>query len=545
MVDRLRPWLGARGRIPLLVGAAVAATVAVGAMLWPPGTAYSVLFAGLSGEEGGRAIGELQKLNIPYRISDGGRLIQVPQPDVGFARLELAARGIPRQDGDQWSLLDNESLGVSPFVEHVHYVRAIEAALARTIRQVNGVVAASVKLALPKESDFLADTPKPSAAVMIRLQPGLQLTTAQIDGLVGLVAAGVPGLTRDRVTLVDQSGRVLNSSDNDPLQQVPQQLAIARAIARQFEATVTDLLLPVLGRGNFRVSADADVDFSRAQESSVKYGNSHVLSEDETLHSPGSATLPIGIPGALSNRPPEAPTVAPGSPDQTAQPAPPPAPPGLPASKPEPPAAPPPDTHRVTNYDIDRTVQSVDRPAWRLRALSVDVLVNNSSRTPLPAKRVQAIDELVRSAIGAGANRHVTVIDLPFAEDVGGVVAGEVNPPWWRQRWMTSLAENALLVIAGLLVLAGGALPLLRLTRASLARNAGRPGAADAAGRDAAGSEIGRKSEPAIGPLGGSPRSFVVDPESIRALAANDPQRTAQVIKEWIARDRNDLKRTG
>jgi len=144
------------------------------------------------------------------------------------------------------------------------------------VREVDGVVAATVKLALP-EADFLADAPKPSAAVMIRLRPGMQLTTAQIDGLVGLVAAGVPGLTRDNVTLVDQSGRVLNSNSKDALQQVPQQLEIAREVARQFEATVTDLLLPVLGRGNFRVSADADIDFSHSQEASVKYGSSHVL----------------------------------------------------------------------------------------------------------------------------------------------------------------------------------------------------------------------------------------------------------------------------
>ena len=109
-----------------------------------------MLFAGLSGEEGGRAIAELQKLNVPYRITDGGRVILVPEADVGFARLQLAARGVPKQDGDQWALFDNESLGVSPFAEQVHYARAVETALAHTVRDVDGVVSATVKLALPK-----------------------------------------------------------------------------------------------------------------------------------------------------------------------------------------------------------------------------------------------------------------------------------------------------------------------------------------------------------------------------------------------------------
>jgi flagellar M-ring protein FliF len=543
-VDRLRQLLNGQSRTLLIVVAAAAATVVVGAVLWSSSTTYSVLFAGLSGEEGGRAVAELQKLNIPYRITDGGRVIQVPESDVGFARLELATRGIPKQDGDQWELLDNESLGVSPFVEQVHYTRAIETALARTIREVDGVVAATVKLAIPKDSDFLADAPKPSAAVMIRLRPGVQLTTTQIDGLVGLVAAGVPGLSRDNVTLVDQSGRVLSSNSKDALQQVPQQLEIAHEVARKFEATVTDLLLPVLGRGNFRVSADADIDFSHAQESSVKYGSGHVVSQDETIRPQGAIGEPaIGIPGALSNRPPQTPIVSASPPGQTA-PAPAPAPVATAPEKPEPP--PQPDTHRTTTYDVDRTVQSLDHPSWQLRAISVDVLVNNPSRSPLPPERIRAIDTLVRSAIGEGENRHVTVVDLPFAENASNATAVEVNAPWWRQRWMTGIVDNALLIIAGLLVLAGGALPLSRQMRTRLASHARQAASSQGSrGRAAADGETGGKTEPAISPLVGTRNALVVDPETVRALAANDPERTAQVIKEWIARDRNSLRRAG
>jgi flagellar M-ring protein FliF len=543
-VDRLRQLLNGSSRSLLLVGAAAAATTVVGALLWFSGPAYSVLFAGLSGEEGGRAIAELQKLNIAYRISDGGRVIMVPQSDVGFARLELATQGIPKQDGDQWALLDNESLGVSPFVEQVHYIRAVETALARTIRQVDGVVGATVKLAVPKESDFLADAPKPSAAVMVQLRPGVELTTAQIDGLVGLVAAGVPGLTRDNVTLVDQSGRVLNSTSKDALRQVPQQLEIAREVGRQFETTVTDLLLPVLGHGNFRVSANADIDFSQSQESSVKYGSGHVLTQDETIHSPGSDFEPaIGIPGALSNRPPDTPTVSASPPGKaTAPPSPAVPAPTAAAGAPEKPEAPIPDTHRITRYDIDRTVQTLARPSWRLRAISVDVLLNNPSRTPLPAERIQAIEKLVRSAVGSGENRQVTVVGLPFAGDEGNAAAGEINPPWWRQRWITGIEKNALMIVAGLLLLAGGALPLLRQLRANLAAAGRRTAFPDRAG-EAADGETGSKTEPAIGPLVGTRNALVVDADTVRAMAANDPERTAQVIKEWIARDRNSLRR--
>lgn len=546
VVDRLRPLLNGNQRVTLIAGVALAAAALVTAVLWHSGTSYSVLFAGLSGEEGGRAIGELQKLNIPYEITDGGRVILVPEADVGFARLQLAARGVPKQDGDQWSLLDNEALGVSPFVEQVHYSRAVETALARTVRDIDGVVSATVKLALPKETDFLADAPKTSAAVMVRLRPGTQLTTAQIDGLVGLVAAGVPGLSRENVTLVDQSGRVLSSDNKDGLQQVPVQLEIAREVARRYEATVNDLLVPVLGRGNFRVSADADIDYSHTQETSVKYGESHILSQDEAVHThPAGGELGIGIPGALSNRPPETPTVAANSPPAqgTAAAAPPQIPPAA-ATDPEKPGSPPPspDTHRTTNFDIDRTVQALEHPAWRLRAVNIDVLINNPSRNPIPAARIQSINKLVSSAIGSGDNRHVTVVDLPFADDGGS--GGEPNPPWWRQEWLTTVAQNATLGLAGLLVLAGGVLPLLRWSRANLAQAPRQRAAGDGPGA-AVNSNAEGRAEPSMRAIASTRHATVIDADAVRAMAANDPARTAQVIKEWIARDRSNVRRAG
>ena len=541
-LERLRAFADGKQRARLIAGVAIVTSIVIPAVLWSSGTSYSVLFAGLSGEEGGRAIAELQKLNVPYRITDGGRVILVPEADVGFARLQLAVRGVPKQDGDQWALFDNESLGVSPFAEQVHYARAVETALAHTVRDVDGVVSATVKLALPKESDFLTDAPKPSAAVMIRLRPGMQLTSAQIDGVVGLVAAGVPGLSRDNVTLVDQSGKVLNSDDKDGLQQVPRQLEIAQAVARQYETTITDLLVPVLGRGNFRVSADAYIDFSHSQESSVKYGDSHVLSEDAASHSRGfNSEQAIGIPGALSNRPPETPTVSasPAAGHTGAAPAPTAAPA---ASEPEKPTTePPPDTHRTTNYDIDRTVQSLEHPSWKLRAINIDVLINNPSRNPIPAQRIQAINKLVSAAIGSGENRHITVVDLPFAEDGSGSGTGYANPVWWRQRWMATVTQNALLVIAGLLVLLGGVLPLLRYMRANLASQGQHRG--DAFVREPANSDARDRAEPSITAVAAAGNALVIDADTVRTLVANDPARTAQVIKEWIAHDRSSLRR--
>jgi flagellar M-ring protein FliF len=545
LMARLTPLLANRKALGLVAGALGVALLGT-VVLWSWGSDYSVLYAGLSGEEGGRTLEELQKLNIPYRITEGGRVILVPTADAGRARLQLAARGIPKHDGDEWALLDNESLGVSPFVEQVHYVRGVESALSRTVGEVDGVVSAKVSLAMPKDNDFLGDSPKPSASVLVRLRPGMELTSTQVDGIIGLVASSVPGLSRDNVTIVDQTGRALTADGKDGLQAAPQQLEFARAITHRYEATITDLLAPVLGRGNFRVSADADVDFSQSKESLVKYGASHVLSQDETVHSrSGEGDQAIGIPGALSNRRPDTPVTS--------------APPANPPAGAEAPAAPPPaaakppsdaDSHKITNYDIDRTVQYLEHPAWTLRSISVAVLINNASGKPLPAARLDAVRTLVASAVGAEQSPHITVVDLPF--ETAGASVADPAAPWWTAPWMAPVERNALLAVAGMLALFGGVFPLLRRVAAGApapvrvtaagSAAAGAPAATAAAANANAATRPPDMPASAARARGASQDVFSIETETVLTLVHNDPARTAQVIRGWIAGDRNSLR---
>ncbi|HTV88260.1 MAG TPA: flagellar basal-body MS-ring/collar protein FliF [Stellaceae bacterium] len=523
----------------VLAGAALAVAAMLVGVLWSWNSSYAVLYAGLSAEEGGQAISDLQKLNIPYRTAEGGRVILVPNDELGRARLELALRGVPKRDGDQWALLDNESLGASPFVEQVHYTRAIESALSHTIRQIDGVVGATVKLALPKNTDFLGDEPKPSASVMVQLMPGVELTAAQVDGIAGLVAAGVPGLTRDRVTIVDQSGKVLSQDAQDGLQQVPQQLGIVRDVEGRYARAISQLLVPILGQGNFRVSVDADIDFSHAKESSIRYGSGHILSQDETIHPVGAAgAAAIGIPGALSNRPPQPPSVAPPAANdanagqQSAD------------EKPAKPAPPTPDTHRTTNFDLDHTVEYRDDPFWTLRAIDVAVLVNHPPQKPLAADMIASIKTLVASTVGAGQNRRIAVVDLPFDGLPETAIVGPAA--WWTNPWVAAVAQNAMLALGGLALLFGGLSPLRRWLDAShlAMRQHGSISPAAIAAAVAAG------GEPRAGPrlVAGTafrPPPVDADPETVRNLVISEPDRTAQVIKEWIARDRFRLKQAG
>jgi flagellar M-ring protein FliF len=304
------------------------------------------------------------------------------------------------------------------------------------------------------------------------------------------------------------------------------------------------------------VSADADIDFSQAKESLVTYGASHILSQDETTHTrTGDGEDSGGIPGALSNRKPDNPSTA--SPpqqnqaqdqDQTGnQPKP------APAKEQPPPGSN--DVHKTTNYDLDRTVQYLERPSWTLKAISVAVLVNNASGKPMPAEKMDAVRKLAASAIGAGQNPHITVVDLPF-EDLtqAAIVPGA---PWWTEPWVSGVEQNAMLAVAGLLALFGGVLPLLRRVGTSGLRMAGPGGRAAGGGAGAAraagpggampnqgpGPRIpGNLSEPAAKILAAAQDVFSIEAETVQTLVNNDPARTAQVIRGWIAGDRNSLK---
>ena len=521
---RARTALAANRRVAVLGAAALAVTFVALIFLWSRDPAYSVLYAGLSGEQGGRALAELQKLNIPYQIAEGGRVILVPSGQLGQARLQLAARGVPKTDSDNWGLLDNEALGVSPFVEQVHYVRGLEANLSHTVGGLDGVLSAQVTLALPKRTGFLADEPKPSASVLLRMAPGARMSGPQVAGVVGLVASAVPGLDRDHVTVVDQDGKVLSgATDGNDVQAIPGQLAIVEQINTRYARLIDDLLMPVVGQGNYRVSVDTDIDFAQSKQSLVRYGQAHVLSQDQTIREGEAAAAAAGgVPGAMSNRPPETPTASTAAPPEKAAVPPPPGqqPGETEAKTPEKPSGPR-ESHAITNYDIDKTVQYLTDAPWKLHGISVAVLINNATGAPLPAERMNSIKKLVESVIGAGARHDVTVIDMPFNK---AAVIPSSPVPLMKQAWIQLAVQNVALAIAGLLALFGGVFPLLRWLRS-------RP----MPSHDAIEDLSPRPHE--MGEFVGSPAAsaFAVDVGAVRKIVANDPGRTAQVIKEWIS----------
>jgi flagellar M-ring protein FliF len=335
---------------------------------------------------------------------------------------------------------------------------------------------------------------------------------------------------------------VLNPNGDGTTLQAPQQLELTREVNRRYETLITDLLIPVLGRGNFRISSDADIDFSQSKESLVRYGQSHVLSQDETSHIRGSESdQAIGIPGALSNRKPETPTTAAPEPPQAAQTNPPgQATTGQPGTA-KPAEATPSDTHKTTNFDIDKSVEFREHPSRRLRGINIAVLVNNPTGNPLTPERLQSVNKLVSSAIGGAQSPRVTVVDVPF-EPEGGL-APKPEGLWWREPWFGAAGQNAPLTMAGLLALFGGVFPLLRRIAGAQSSIIAATTAKLAAIRAGLSIDDATSVTPGMRPV---PRAkaepqdvFSIEAETVQTLVSHDPARTAQVIRGWIAGGRD------
>ncbi|MDN2708719.1 flagellar basal-body MS-ring/collar protein FliF [Janthinobacterium sp. SUN118] len=444
-----------------LRGLGVAALIAIGAALymWNQPPEYKVLFSNFTDRDGGAITASLDQLGIKHKFSEGGGAILVPSEQVHDARLKLAAQGLPKGGNVGFELMENQKLGVSQFLEQVNFQRALEGELAKSIESVSAVDTARVHLALPKPSVFVREQQKPTASVLLNLHPGRGLDQLQVSAIVHLVASSVPELLPINVTVVDQAGTLLSNQEKDKdrangIKSLdPNQLKYVQQLQQSVIKQVESILLPIVGEGNVRAEATADVDFSQSEQAAETYKpnsppEASTIRSQQTSESTGAGNAnPSGVPGALSNQPPgvatapltaEAPGAAAGAPTAPTQ------------------------KESTTNYEVDKTVRYEQKSMGGLRRLSVAVVVNyrrvigkdgKVTVTPIsPAEMVQ-INNLVKEAMGYNKDRgdSFSVANSPFD---GIDRAPESKLEWWRDPANLPLAkELAKFLITALILL--------------------------------------------------------------------------------------------
>ncbi|MFC2742070.1 MAG: flagellar basal-body MS-ring/collar protein FliF, partial [Selenomonas artemidis] len=178
------------------------------------------LFTDMETKDAGEVANQLREAKISYEVQDGknGTTILVPTTNVHEARLNLATQGLPRGNKG-FEIFDDSKLGVTEFQNRVNYLQALQGELTRTIEQIDAVEKARVHIVLPEDSLYKKEEKPATASIMLRLKPGTELTKKEIKGIVNLAAHSVKGLTPENITIVDDTGKILNDPDDQDYRQ--------------------------------------------------------------------------------------------------------------------------------------------------------------------------------------------------------------------------------------------------------------------------------------------------------------------------------------
>src|SRR5690606_9128793 len=304
-------------------------------------------------------------------------------------------------------------------------------------------------LAIPKPSAFTRRREAASASVVLELRSGAVLERNQVDAIVHLVASSIPDLAPERVTVVDQSGRLLsrNGADSESELSVLQFEQVRRQ-ENAYSQRIRELLEPLTGPGRVNAEVTVDMDFSVTEEARELFnGEPPKLRSEQISENTSTGEGPQGIPGATSNTPPGATGEAPAN------------------------AAVPAETSRsaTRNFELDRTLQHTRQPAGRIRRVTAAVVVDHVPRPgpdgkpklqPLSDQELKRVEDLVRQAVGfdAGRGDMVSEVNAPFVREQQELPA----PPWWENPQLRDILRVAVGALVVLLLAFGVLRPAIR-----------------------------------------------------------------------------------
>jgi flagellar M-ring protein FliF len=403
------------------------------------------LFTDLTMEDSTAIVKELERQGIAYELRDDGAIVLAPKDRVPRLRMTLAEGGLPKGGGVGYEIFDkSDALGSTSFVQNINHLRALEGELARTIRSIDRVQAARVHLVLPERPLFAREAPEASASIVLKIRGRLE--PQQVNAIRHLAASAVNGLKPERVSIVDDAGRLLadgaRGADNVGASADDRQTAYEQRLREQVEGIVSS----VVGPGHARVQLTADFDFNKVTQTSEKFDpEGRVLRSSQTReestdaadNNKGQVTVGNALPGG----PP--PDNQPVTRDQSKK------------------------TEEIVNYEISRSTKTEVTEGGRLNRVSVAVLVDgnytkNDKGEPVYQPRekdeIDHIAALVRSAIGFDQKRgdQVEVVNLRFAEAPSTALAEPTGLMAFLQFSKDDImhwAEELVMVILGIVVL--------------------------------------------------------------------------------------------
>jgi flagellar M-ring protein FliF len=382
--------------------------------------------------------------------------------------MTLAAQGLPASVPDGYSAVSDIPIGSSRSVENIRLKQSQEIELARSVGEIQGVIAARVHLAIPEKSVFARTSIAPTASVFVQLNEGRSLSRQQVNAIIHLVSSSVPSLSKSDVTVVDQYGGLLSNPNDDPASALSDaQLEHRIKIEAIYRSRIISLVSPLVGAGNVTAQVNLDIDFTKSEvtEESVDPEGNALRSEQKSLDLSAQETAK-GVPGATTNR---APTQAEITNQQND------------GNDPE--EFKTRSSNEVRNYEVSRKVETTLRPSNKINRIQASVLVRERENinpetglleaVTLTPEQIANIEQLVINAIGINQERgdQLTVNSAAFVSNIGGI-----SKAWYEIDFFMNLVQQVMtFLIMGTIVL-GVIRPLIN--RILIPSAHGKPGEA-------------------------------------------------------------------
>ncbi len=504
---------------------------------WNSTPDYQVLFSNLAQDDAGEMVNKLKEKKIPFQLSGNGTSILVPKEKVYDTRLALTAEGLPKGGGIGFEVFDRTSLGATDFVQKLNYQRAIQGELSRTIRQIREVEQARVHVVTPKESLFVDEQKKPTASVFLKTRSGMNLSAAQVEGIVHLVASAVEGLDPGQITVVDTSGRILSKRNDTSIvgQLSTSQLEYQRNLEEGYKRKIQGMLEEVLGLNKAIARVSADIDFQQVQIIEERFDPTTVLRSEQKNAERSSMVSGMKSSGEAKAEKAAEPAVAPkvkGRPGSEG---------GGKATS----AAPVPfqenrsdRQNEIRNFEISKVNKQIKNPVGNIKKISVAVIVDGTYKEvaeskggktrqfiPRTTEEMEKFENLVKTAMGFDQDRgdQLEVINLPFS---WVQVEEEIKPvsgiPW---------KEYTLLAYKPLVSLILAAMFIFFVVRPLLKKRGFSPKEGLLLTQQPAPSLPAESATAAI-PASG-PKALDAREQTIQ-LAQGNPARTAGIVKAWL-----------
>jgi len=531
-VDMLR-------QVTIIIALAICLAIAIAIIIWARQPDMRPL-GQYPTEELVKTLDFLDAQKIDYDLE--GNTIMVAETDYQTIKLQMARDGFTQSPSTGTDILMQDmGFGVSQRLERERLKHSREQQLARTIEELQDISRAKVLLAIPKENVFARREKKPSATVVLTLKRGRALGGEEVDSIVDIIASAVQGLEPSRVTVTDQNGRLLNSGSQDSLAaRSRKEYEIERKREQEYLEKIDSILIPVVGLGNFTAQVDLTMDFSAIEETQKRYNpDLPAVRSETTFEESNIGGITAGIPGALTNQPPvnsNIPEIANGANGQGTTPT---------RSQKE----------ATRNYELDTTISHKRQQTGVIRRISVSVAVDylpkadaegNMTMAPRSQEALMNIRRLLQGGVGFDMQRGdaLEVVTVPFVRED---IIEQTDLAFWQQEWFMKTVRLALGALVIIVLILAVVRPMLKRlidpddTLEEFDEDALTSGVdlgdstLDMLSNEFDSSAVGFSSDGTLQlpDLHGDEDLL----KAVRALVANEPELSSQVVKAWLTED--------